>query len=674
MSWLGKIFGFKSASPKQATETLAQEKEPVSTVVRSTDITSKQELYAEPKKDKVFSQHKSESINQEEKQQTISYIPPKGSTQEDILNYLKSSPAQITFIHGKAGCGKTYLLQKVEQEIVGCQILAPTNLACKLYSKATTLHSFFYGAFDKLDEGYQNPSNLNSSVNTSRAALYIKSVKLLIIDEISMVRSDTFEMMNRIFQIVLNNSKPFGGVPVVVVGDLFQLPPIVSDEAVGQYLDKEYHGIYFFHSHVIQNNLKDIRLFELTKSFRQLNDQEFVNILDAFRMPMDATKKVEVLEKLNSRVMKSVPKDIIRIASSNEEVRKVNSEQLSNLSGKIECSIAQLSVAKISNRKEYVSFGFDKLNEQDDILPIEIPSNYEPIFEYKKGAKVMLTTSNRRGGYANGDFGTIEGIQNGRLTVTMEESGRTIVLPEYCNQVEHYRYEMVYDEERHKLTRVTPYIQKTKQFPLKLAYAFTIHRSQGQTYEKVVLDLNSHIFAPGQLYVALSRVKSLQGLYLTKPLTYSDIISDETIFDFLYTLRKQAVKSGCIVEEQKIEIKPTKYNLHCENFISFIRMNETNVSTSQFMIHVLKGYMNLLNESNYDLAFEELSKVVNLVEESYVTTDYNELIERMGGVNQHNEKSCQNFLNAIFEVYTDVVRLPKSKIIDSSKTLPVRCI
>ncbi len=680
MFWFGKIFSLKSSGQRNS-ETLIHDEESVKIIVPDPDKkkTATQEKSFEsepivltPKLTSVTSNSESTDAIKEE-QRIVPYIPPKNSTQEEIINYLKSNPSQITFIHGKAGCGKTYLLQKIEKEIAGCQILAPTNLVCKLYDNATTLHSFFYGAFDALDEGYQNPSNLTSNVKNSRAALYIKSVKLLVIDEISMVRSDTFEMMNCIFQKILDNNRPFGGVPVVVVGDLFQLPPIVSDDAVNQYLNKEYNGSYFFHSHVIQNNLKTIRLFEMTKSFRQLNDPEYVNILDAFRKPMNASKKVEILEKLNSRVVKDIPKDVIIIASSNDEVRKVNYQELAILSGQVERSVAQLSVSRLSNRKEHVSFAFDKLGEQEDIVPVEIPSNFEPIFEYKKGAKIMLTTSNRRGGYANGDFGIIESIHNDKLTVTLDKSGRTIVIPEYRNQIEHYRYEMFYDANRHKLTRVTPYIQKTIQFPLKLAYAFTIHKSQGQTYKRVVLDLNSHIFAPGQLYVALSRVKSLNGLYLTKPLTYSDIISDETIFDFLYTLRSTTSESGGS-EKQTIEIKPTKYNPLCENFISFIRMKESNVTTSQFLTHILKGYMNLLNESKFELAFEELNKVVCLVEESYVTTDYATIINSMKNVVQKDEQSCQRFLNAIFEVYTDVVLSPRSKLIDSNKILPPRCI
>ena len=501
----------------------------------------------------------------------IPYLPPKESTQGEDISYLMGNVTPITFIHGKAGCGKTYLIKQIEESIPGCQILAPTNLAANLYKTATTLHSFFYGAFDNIDEGYQNPNNISDSIINSRAASNIKNVSILIIDEISMVRADTFEMMNCIFQKVNKSNEPFGGVPVVVVGDLFQLPPIVSDEAVEEYLKNEYGGIYFFHSHVIQKNLNNLKLFELTKSYRQQNDPSYVDILDTFRKPMNATQKVKLLNMLNCRVVETIPDNTIYVASSNEEVRMVNKRQLDRLPGVIEKSVAQITISKNSDRKEHISFSYDEINSQNDICQIEMPSAFEPILEYKIGAKVMLTTSNRKGGYVNGDFGTIKGVLDNRVCVQLINSGDTICLPEFSNQLVNYRYDMMYNEKSHTLTRITPYIQKTVQLPLKLAYAFTIHKSQGQTYDKIVIDLNSHIFAPGQLYVGLSRVKNLNGLYLTKPLTYSDIITDETLFDFLYTLRRKTISEL----PERIVIMPIKFNPLCENFISFIGNNET---------------------------------------------------------------------------------------------------
>lgn len=166
-----------------------------------------------------------------------SYVEPKGSTQEEVYNYLVGNPSGITFVHGKAGCGKTYLINKVVQNVQGCQVLVPTNLAASLYRGARTMHSFFYGCLDNLEEGYQNPENITSG---KVAGLHstLMGIKLLIIDEISMVRADLFEMMNQICQKALGNSKPFGGISVVLVGDMFQLPPIVSEEAVYEYLKK----------------------------------------------------------------------------------------------------------------------------------------------------------------------------------------------------------------------------------------------------------------------------------------------------------------------------------------------------------------------------------------------------------------------------------------------------
>ena len=222
------------------------------------------------------------------------YIEPKGCSQEDVLKHLENNPIGITFIHGKAGCGKTYLINKVVKAIDGCVVLTPTNLAASLYSGARTIHSFFHGALDDLDEGYQNPENV-TAIRVSGLRDRLSSIRLLIIDEISMVRSDLFEMMNRICQKARCSDKPFGGIPVVVVGDLFQLPPIVSDDAVFEYLKEEYGGIYFFNSHIIGNEWRNVKLFELTKSYRQQNDPQFVRILDAFRMPMTESEKVMVM-------------------------------------------------------------------------------------------------------------------------------------------------------------------------------------------------------------------------------------------------------------------------------------------------------------------------------------------------------------------------------------------
>ncbi len=594
-------------------------------------------------------------------------------TQNDVLTYLRSIPSGITFIHGKAGSGKTHLIKNLISEISGCQVLTPTNLAASLYLGARTIHSFFYGALDDLDEGYQNPGNLNGA-NLLPFGMRLKGIKMLIIDEISMVRADLFEMMNQVCQRALKNNSPFGGIPLVVVGDMFQLPPIVSDDEVMKYLQKEYGGIYFFDSHIIRKEINNIRLFELTKSYRQVNDPSFVKILDAFRQPLSPKDKVAIMNAINSRVTGTLPKDAVYIASSNEEVRQVNTQKLSELPGQIVTIDAEYTIQK-KDGSGNVTLKHSDLPSNEDICEIVVPSAYDSQLRFKRGARVVLCKSSKYWGYVNGDFGTIEDFNGDCFTIRLD-SNAVVKCPNpndkyKFNQMNEYRYEMEYDQIKHRLVRKSPFIQKTKQFPLKLAYAFTIHKAQGQTYDKVILDLNSHIFAPGQLYVALSRAKSLQGLYLTKPVAYSDIISDDSIFVFL-----DKVRDFNKVNESH-EILPPKRKVGmaslCYSFSLFVESKEMNPSSKEYMLHALNSFDTLFELEEYEKAYWELQKIVDLIISTYQVDDYSKIIEAIKQQN-YTKEGCKFSINAIYEIYTDVVKLPQRQFQTENRTISVKLV
>lgn len=588
------------------------------------------------------------------------YIEPQECSQQEVVSYLTSDNlAGITFIHGKAGSGKTYLIKNVVSKVPGCVILTPTNLAASLYNGARTIHSFFYGILDDLDEGFQNPQNIDSA----KAYAFrnkLADIRILIFDEISMVRSDLFEMINVICQKALGNAKPFGGIPIVLVGDMFQLPPVVSEEAVYKYLLKEYGGIYFFDSHVIRREINNIKLFELTASYRQKDDPAFCDVLDMFRKPMTVDEKVNVLNKINSRVTDRLPDDAIYVASSNAQVQRVNANKLAQLKGDVATVDAKYTI-KLKDSKDVVTLKYGDLPTKDNIREIIEPSAYESRLSFKKGARVMFTKGSKYRGFSNGDFGTIEGFDGVSFHIR-HDKGHCVVCPhpddKYKNSLmTDYRYDMLYDEVKHKLTRITPYVQKTEQFPLKLAYAFTIHKSQGQTYDKVIIDLNSHIFSPGQLYVALSRARSLDGLYLTKPVSYSDIISDNTIFKFLSQLRRANqtnASSAKVINTPSIDL----INNHaCDNFRCFVQQHEKSVSASKLITNSLNSYKVMLYHKEFEKAFLELQKVVDLVTGVYQTDGYTALVDSIRK-HDYSEEGCQYALNAIFEIYTDVVRLP----------------
>ncbi len=600
-------------------------------------------------------------------------VEPVAATQEEALAHLKALPPGITFIHGKAGCGKTYLIRQIEKQIEGCQVLAPTNLAASLYKSARTLHSFFHSSFDSLDIGVQDPRGLTLDRLAGITPL-LQGIRMLVFDEVSMIRSDTFEMMHRICSMALGNDEPFGGIPTVVVGDLFQLPPVTEDPAIDAFLMREYGGIHFFHSHVVQQHADSIRLFELTKSYRQKNDLGYVRLLDAFRSPLSPERKMALLDALNSRVTDSLPDDAIYLASSNEQVSQVNARCLDRIPSPLRTVDAAYKAMR-ADGSGYVSFTHSDLPVSEDIVPLVVPSRMEGRLMFKVGARVMLCNSNRRAGYLNGDFAEIVTYDGRSFLLKLEKNGKLLRFPSFDSERRHRRFERTYDEASHKL-KSGRLLQETDQYALKLGYAFTIHKSQGQTYDKVILDLHSHIFAPGQLYVALSRVKSMEGLYLTHPITYSDIISDESVFDFLNRVRlanggtphgtppAQGQGDGGAAGEPEADALPevgTGVNPRCDDFITFVRLHEPEDEARAFLCHTLRSYRTLFAHARYGMAHTELLKVTDLITSAYATSRYDELTRRMGLMGQ-GEEECRFILNAIFEIYTDVVRGPRRQV------------
>ena len=456
------------------------------------------------------------------------------------LQFINQTQRSI-FLTGKAGTGKTTLLKEIIQSThKNVVVVAPTGIAA-LNASGVTIHSMFqlpFGGFipDNVAPNFSDAVKFESKSTLVRhfkmsglKKSVIRNMELLIIDEVSMLRADLLDAMDFMMQSVRKKKIAFGGVQVLFIGDLLQLPPVIRDEE-WKTLRKYYKGKFFFHSHVIQQNPP--LYIELSKIFRQTDDV-FISILNNLRN--NQISQVDI-QNLNQYVQPNFDlkanKGYITLTTHNAKADAMNAQALQDLEGKL-----------VKYKPEIVGDFPDKIYPVDATLELKI------------GAQIMFVKNDLSFDkkYFNGKMGIIKSLSAEEILVHFPEENKTI-------EVEKYEWQNI----RYKVDEMTKEIQEDVlgtfvHYPIKLAWAITVHKSQGLTFDKAALDV-SQVFLPGQAYVALSRLRSLNGLILLSPLRMNGISNDQDVMD--YALNKAS--------EEHLE---NAFQQETKNFILFYLKN-----------------------------------------------------------------------------------------------------
>ena len=406
------------------------------------------------------------------------------------------------FLTGKAGTGKTTFLHNLKKETKKqLAVVAPTGVAA-INAGGTTMHSFFqlpFTPFIPTPEGRKNLIEKMKMQSNRRKVL--QELELLIIDEISMVRADVLDSVDTILRHVrYRNNEPFGGVQVIFIGDMFQLSPVATDDE-WRMLSQYYSSPYFFHSQAIMQ--QQPVYIELDKIFRQTNG-DFIRILNEVRNNCMSDPSLKLLQsRYNPLFVPPSDDTYITLTTHNYKADQINAEELTKIKGKI--------------------YTFDATIEG------EYPEKSYPtekILELKIGAKVMFlkndTETPRR--FFNGKIGVVESVDDDAIKIKCPDDFEAIELGK-----------AVWENIRYTTNPTTKQIEENQlgkfiQFPLRLAWAITIHKSQGLTFDKAVIDAGA-AFAPGQVYVALSRCRSLDGMVLLSKINPNSIQNDRQIVE-----------------------------------------------------------------------------------------------------------------------------------------------
>lgn len=400
---------------------------------------------------------------------------------------------QFLFVTGKAGTGKTTLIHFLNNvfEHKNVVTVAPTGVAA-LNAKGQTIHSFF-----KLPPRFVFPEDIKT---VSNKRFYV-DMHILIVDEISMVRADVIDGMNSFLQKARGNRKPFGGIQVIFLGDLFQLPPVINSSE-GKMLSKHgYRSPYFFSAKSLQN--AQLIPINLTKIYRQ-SDVHFINLLSNIRTGKDIQKTINKINKVcfnNSNF-----KTQITLSATNAVAESINTNKLKQI-----------------NSKEVSYFG----SMGGDFKERNLPSPMQ--LTLKVGAQVMMTQNQRD--WVNGSLAKVVSLSDNTIKIKLLDK------PGKIYQVDKARWETfkyVYDSD---LGKISPKVSGWfEQYPIMIAWAITIHKSQGKTLDSVTINMGSGAFTTGQTYVALSRCKNLERINLLKEIKETDVRVDKNIINFYKSL------------------------------------------------------------------------------------------------------------------------------------------
>ena len=414
-----------------------------------------------------------------------------------ILEAVKAGCPAI-FVTGKAGTGKSTLIHWLRSQLDSCAVVAPTAVAAANI-QGDTIHSFFGLPPRLIDPEEKHPI-------TTRVRLVLENISCLIVDEVSMVLPNLVDIMSNILKSARGNALPFGGIPVIFVGDLLQLPPVVSSPEEAVYFSHRYPTAYFFSADVFREQA--IVPVVLTQVRRQA-DGTFIDALNRIRLNEDCRDAVALF---NRQCHRDKPPDApkgVYLVPTNQAARTINMRELGKLP-----DAARLYEAEISG------------NVPANSWKLPVPDR----LELKVGAKAIFL-KNRKPQWINGDIGTVVGLDDELIHVRKDQSDNIVSVGREIWQ----KYKYAYDYQTRRVEAES--VGEFKQFPLALGWAITIHKSQGLTLDHLTLDLGGGAFAEGQTYVALSRSRTLEGITLVRPIAMGDVRADPVVLAFYRELQ-----------------------------------------------------------------------------------------------------------------------------------------